>query len=306
MPMQDSTLHYYERRKKPMVSTLFPQFPSSNTSPSNDQHGFNTNWWWTSDTNDLLLAAKMQECAGNGSLTELVELLQQKPLYFPYSTMHSSLLHCASYRDQLNIVNLLLSQKHDVNCGSQFECSPLHIALMRDHSEIAFELLVHGAICTEANITVACQWNSIRSLQVLFLTGHLRDFEHCTRVCHEAGHVDAVQMLQRMRDITPIEFATETLQVRALNKLLGERKLHALVEISRALHLLSRTKLKHTRPGREFKECKTLLFASRKRSQDMFVTLLKLHRGDNGVLLVLKVPSMVAKLSEMLGLKAAA
>lgn len=291
-------LQQFECSHKPMLSTLFP----NNLRPSSPLPSASPPWWWTVGISELSLASRMQNAASNGLAQELAELLAQKHMYFPYSTMHSSLLHCASSRDQVSIVHILLEEHHhDVNCGSRFECTPLHIALMRDHSQVAYELLIHGATVTEANLTVACQWNSSRSLQVLHLTGHLTDFALCERIAKQNGHLDLVHTLGRMQRLSRLEFASEFLQPSPLQGVLEGKPLHPLAELSRAMALMNGSMHKHLRPGREFKECKRLLLAARKRAQELFVVLLRFKLEER--LLVLHVGRFLPALCEFLGLK---
>lgn len=104
----------------------------------------------------LNLEKEIIRAAKSGAVARVQELLEQDAaLIFARDTDGSTPLHCATWKGQLAVVELLLSRGAEVNAHNQNDhwgTTPLHAAAHANQRAIAELLIAHGADVHATNL----------------------------------------------------------------------------------------------------------------------------------------------------------
>ena len=301
--------------RNPMLSTHFPRHlieQPTNVLP------IKKDFYTTYAGDDIQLVVQLNDAAAEGRQIELETLLStpgsiEDIVHFAFRVWNTSTLYSASLKGQTRCVRLLLSKNHDCEAGNHFGTSPLEIAAMRDHAEVVAELLCSSsARITEQVVTAAAQWNSNRSLCAMFASGRLSEEMRgiAWEVAKQKKHVELMDSLARMREMSPVEFSADGMITPAL-RCLSERKSTGIIfptfeQWRKALPLLSRSKIKVLRPAKDFKECKELILTAQRRLVETAKVLAFVRVGKDKQPLALQAPKVFSSLNEMLGFIAVA
>lgn len=232
-------------------------------------------------------------------------------IHLPFEIWNTSLLYSAANCGGVAMVRALIHEfQHDLTRGNHFGTSPLEIASMRNHGEVVYELMLNGAILTVECISSAAQWNAFSSLNAMYCGGELQTKEELDFVMSVAkfyNHTEAMDMITKLREISPVEAAADAMNLTALRCMCdrknGTKVLPTIVQWRRSLLALNKSRMKLVRSLKEFRECKEIIAQAQKKLADLSSVLIKLYivQGKR-VLLGAEAPKALRLLFEYLGL----